>query len=187
MTKLAKALGISPMGLYTYFESRDDLLDAVADHVLSIFPSSLGLASCWQDEVRAWLSRLHDHLYNHPFALDLLAWDGHISAAWFKAWLPIYRLLRQQGLEGDALRFALTWFLQVALGTMTSIRKTADFDLTSTSHDFSTLAAEDRELLSGEIVGLYSVDGAAVLQFSFDTIVSGLEVLIARSKTNPHR
>ena len=174
---LAERLGTSPMSLYTYFRSRDALLNALADHVFALFevPAS---APTWQENVRNWLQATHDHFIRHPIAPKVILWDGHVCPAWLKTWFPIARLLKEQGVQGARLAFAMSWFTTAAMGFITSrIDSPA-------KHRLSTIAYidgldEDDERLAVELwLHFQNVDQRAALEFGFDVIIHGLEAIV---------
>jgi len=72
MRGLARELGVGPMALYTYFRSKDELLDAVRDQVLH------GLADLdddgdWAARLRAIGTNLYQLLVAHPSLIHLFA------------------------------------------------------------------------------------------------------------------
>jgi AcrR family transcriptional regulator len=69
---LAEELGVGAMTLYTYFRSKDELFDAVRNHVLGLFqpPPADGP---WEDRVREILRGLHRLLIEHPSLIQLIA------------------------------------------------------------------------------------------------------------------
>ena len=48
---VAAELGVGPMALYTYFRNKDELYDAVRDHLMGLLPAVPGDAA-WPDQVR---------------------------------------------------------------------------------------------------------------------------------------
>ena len=49
---VAAELGVGPMALYTYFRNKDDLYDAVRDHLMGLLPA-VPQDVAWPDQVRA--------------------------------------------------------------------------------------------------------------------------------------
>ncbi|HLG89566.1 MAG TPA: TetR family transcriptional regulator [Alphaproteobacteria bacterium] len=174
---LAERLGTSPMSLYTYFRSRDALLNALADHVFALFevPPSAGT---WQDDVRNWLHATYNHFLQHPIAPKVIVWDGHVCPAWLKTWFPIARLLKEQGLEGQRLAFAMSWFTTAAMGFITSrIDSPAKHKLSMIAH-IEGLDETDERLAVELWLHFQNVDQKAALEFGFDVLVRGLEAII---------
>ncbi|QNE22506.1 TetR/AcrR family transcriptional regulator [Kribbella qitaiheensis] len=69
---LAAELGVGPMALYTYFRNKDDLYDAVRNHLMGLLlpvPSDVP----WQDQVRSVCRGLRALMLQHPCLSQLLA------------------------------------------------------------------------------------------------------------------
>src|SRR6516164_4266948 len=67
MSKLGKRVGASTMALYTYFPSRNALLDAVADHIFSqlVLPPE---SATWEVATVEWINALYSHFERFPVA-----------------------------------------------------------------------------------------------------------------------
>lgn len=74
MRKLGAELGVEAMSLYHYVESKNDLLDAVADHLFGLIdlPRSVGLEE-WERAIRLGLRAFRAVLLEHEAALELFA------------------------------------------------------------------------------------------------------------------
>jgi AcrR family transcriptional regulator len=118
MRSLAARLGVGPMALYTYFRSKDELLDAVRDHVLR------GLADepagpAWDDRLREIGTALYRLLVAHPALIHLFATRplaGHEAAEATEAQL---RTLREAGFGRATAAHAHLALLHHALGAAT--------------------------------------------------------------------
>lgn len=64
MPKLAKRLGVGVMSLYTHVDSKDDLLDSVAQRVLAGLPAPSG--GDWQTRLACHFRDLRAALTRHP-------------------------------------------------------------------------------------------------------------------------
>lgn len=171
LTAVARGLGVSPMALYTYVPNRDALKTAVAERILSTLPDPApGLS--WRAQTHGWLWNMHDLLERYPMLFSLMAWEGHASEAWVKAWLPIHRRLQAEGLEGDRLAFATSWFQHAALGLIWSDRTTARIGAKA---DPAHLGGESAEQ---EAAAFAAVDRRAMLDFGFRRILDGLQLLL---------
>ena len=71
MPKLAKHLGVGVMSLYTHVDSKDDLLDAVAQQVLASLPAPSG--EDWQTRLACHFRDLRTALVRHPGLGTVLA------------------------------------------------------------------------------------------------------------------
>lgn len=118
MRALAADLGVGPMALYTYFRSKDELLDAVRDQVLR------GLADAradgdWVDRLRAIGTNLYRLLVAHPTLIHLFATRplaGHEAAEATEAQLAA---LRDAGFDRVTAARAHLTLLHHALGAAT--------------------------------------------------------------------
>ena len=81
MPKLAKHLGVGVMSLYTHVDSKDDLLDAVAHHVLASLPAPSG--GDWQARLACHFRDLRAALVQHPGLGTVLAAKNVAVAAVF--------------------------------------------------------------------------------------------------------
>jgi AcrR family transcriptional regulator len=118
MRGLAGELGVGPMALYTWFRSKDELLDAVRDQVLR------GLAGTpadghWADRLRAIGINLYRLLVEHPTLIHLFATRplaGHEAAEATEAQLAA---LRDAGFDRVTAARAHLTLLHHALGAAT--------------------------------------------------------------------
>lgn len=118
MRSLADGLGVGPMALYTYFRSKDELLDAVRDHVLRELPAEPADAA-WDDRLRAIGLGLYRLLVAHPALIHLFATRplaGHEAAGATEAQL---RTLREAGFGRATAAHAHLALLHHALGAAT--------------------------------------------------------------------
>ena len=79
---VAAELGVGPMALYTYFRNKDDLYDAVRDHLMGLLPD-VPQDVPWPDQVRAVCRSLRLLMLEHPCLAQLLAGrplSGHETA-----------------------------------------------------------------------------------------------------------
>lgn len=81
MPKLARRIGAGVMTLYTYYPSRDALLDDVAEEVFRRWQPPEPTER-WQDYVLEWQVRLLDHFLRYPIGLKVIAWDDHMAPSW---------------------------------------------------------------------------------------------------------
>src|SRR5690606_29778354 len=71
--RLAAALGVRGPSLYNYFETKDDLLHAVANDVIAqVDITMLGQAD-WRDALQAWARSYRSVLAAHPNIVPFLA------------------------------------------------------------------------------------------------------------------
>jgi AcrR family transcriptional regulator len=118
MRALADRLGVRPMALYTYFASKDELLDAARDHILRDLDSHPG-AGAWDDRLRAVGLALYRLLVAHPALIHLFATRplaGHEAAQATEAHL---RVLRDAGFDRVTAARAHLTLLHHVLGSAT--------------------------------------------------------------------
>lgn len=81
MPKLARRLGVGVMSLYTHVDSRDDLLDAVAQRVLGSLPAPRG--EDWRERLTCHFGDLRAALTRHPGLGNVLSEKNVAVAAVF--------------------------------------------------------------------------------------------------------
>jgi AcrR family transcriptional regulator len=70
MHRLARELGVGTMTLYTYVDGKEDLLDGMADHVLSLI--ELPVDGEWDERIRAAILATRDVAERHPSLAELI-------------------------------------------------------------------------------------------------------------------
>lgn len=177
---VAKELGVGPMALYTYFSSKDDLLDAVRDRLLGTLPAAPARGR-WQDRVRAVCRSLRTLMLAHPCLVHLLAarpLSGHETAATAEGLL---RVLRHAGLDPQtAARTHTTLFTFVLGATAWELQLAAEqrdperarrlrTTMTSLSaDDFPTVVELSRELAA-------TAGGDNQFDYGLGLLIAGLE------------
>lgn len=118
MRALAEHLDVGPMALYTYFPSKDALLDAARDHILRELAEQPGEGD-WSERLRCVGLDLYRLLVSHPALIHLFATRplaGHEAADATEAQL---RVLRQAGFDRITATRAHLALLHHALGSAT--------------------------------------------------------------------
>ncbi len=97
---LAKRVGLSPMGLYTYFPSRESILEAVLDR----FAKSLDIAPIagerWDDTIRRITGILLQILHEHPQTMRI---NYDLRDSWARTqYRSVYIIHKDQGMPDDA-------------------------------------------------------------------------------------
>lgn len=118
MRRLAEELGVGPMALYTWFRSKDELLDAVRDQVLT------GLAAAqadgdWADRLRAIGTSLYRLLVAHPTLIHLFATRPLAGTEAAEATEAQLAALRDAGFDRVTAARAHLTLLHHALGAAT--------------------------------------------------------------------
>lgn len=115
MRSLATELGVGAMALYTYFRSKDELLDAVRDHVMGLLGPA-PVSGTWEERLRSYNLALYRLLVDHPVLTHLFATRplaGHEAADATNAQL---QMLRDAGFGRDAAAHAHMTLLLHVLG-----------------------------------------------------------------------
>ncbi|WP_237565863.1 TetR/AcrR family transcriptional regulator [Ornithinimicrobium cerasi] len=91
MRKLGAELGVEAMALYRHVSGREDLLEAVVDHLLEGMLPSLDddLTSTWQGYLQTLAHQVREVASEHPHAFPLVA-TRHPAAPWLRP--PLRRL-----------------------------------------------------------------------------------------------
>ena len=71
MSSVASALGFTPMSLYRYVTSKDDLLVLMQERGIGVPPESIPEADDWRDAIRAWARETAQLYVDHPWLLDI--------------------------------------------------------------------------------------------------------------------
>jgi len=123
---LAGELGVGPMALYTYFRNKDELYDAVRNHLLGEDPAEPG-DGAWPDQVRAVCRGLRHQMLRHPCLVQLLAsrpLSGHETARMAEGLLTV---LRSAGFDAEgAARTHTSLFTYVLGSTSWELRMAAE-------------------------------------------------------------
>jgi AcrR family transcriptional regulator len=73
LPKLGRALGADPTAVYRHFASKDDLVLAIADHLIEEAQGDISARECWVDTVIDVARRLRRTYRAHPAAASLSA------------------------------------------------------------------------------------------------------------------
>ncbi len=71
LPKLGRALGADPTAVYRHFPSKDDLVLAIADHLIEEAMTGLGPHACWVETVTDCVRRMRRTYCDHPAAASL--------------------------------------------------------------------------------------------------------------------
>ena len=123
---VAAELGVGPMALYTYFRNKDDLYDAVRNHLMALVPA-VPEGEVWPDQVRAVCRNLRRLMLEHPCLAQLLGsrpLSGHETARVAEGLLGV---LRSAGFDKEtAARTHTTLFTYVLGATSWEIQMAAE-------------------------------------------------------------
>lgn len=100
MRKLGQALGVEAMSLYNHVANKDDLLDGIADLVLSEFQLSSAEEE-WEAAIRTCAISAHDALLRHPWACNLILSSTRVHPARLRYIESLLRCLREAGFSAQ--------------------------------------------------------------------------------------
>jgi AcrR family transcriptional regulator len=123
---LAAELGVGPMALYTYFRNKDDLYDAVRNHLMGLLPP-VPDGVPWQDQVRAVCRSLRSLMLQHPCLAQLLAGRPLSGQETARVAEGLLGVLRSAGFDKEtAARTHTTLFTYVLGSTSWEIQMAAE-------------------------------------------------------------
>ena len=105
MPKLAQRLGVGTMSLYRHVHDKDDLIDAVAEHVIRAVEVPPGAPDDWEGRVVGYLRALRDAALAHPALCRILADRGLTVGPVFDQLEELHGILVSAGFaDTDAVR-----------------------------------------------------------------------------------
>lgn len=115
MRRLAERLDIDPMSVYNHFDSKDALLDGLAEALwreVQLPAGELG----WQEAFRALATSVRDLAARHPHAYGLLLGRGILPSPALKAIDAVLRALERAGLDRERSAEMIRTLLAYAAG-----------------------------------------------------------------------
>ena len=180
--KLALRLNVSVMTLYTYFPSRDALLNEVASTIFHSFEAPARDLP-WREAMTAWLDECRRLLDRYPVGLYLIKLEVEVSPSWIGVLTPLVRILAGMGLSDHEIFVTSNWVTRISLALLmargslpeegTSIR---DF-----AAPLADMSDEDRALLVAVSMadpGLRAAD--EIYDLGMRNVILGLEDLLAK-------
>lgn len=135
--RLARTLGVAPMSIYGYIDSKDDLLDRMTAQMMDRFEVPVSSALDWGEEVFLIFVAFHDLLMANPSLGRLLATRRVISLGVTRKISATLTHLRDAGLSSEVCVRADALLTAYTLGSV-------DFKLRRT--DPGSYPAEDAEI-----------------------------------------
>ena len=183
MRAVAARLGAVPMALYNHFATKEELVDALLDRVLSRFEPEPPTDD-WQEDLRRFAGAHRRLLTAHAWAVAPLFSQPNPGLSSVRIGELALAILRRGGLSGASGVAAFSGVIALNYG-WSSFTAARDLDPGSPGHDVgATLAALPRNqypltvAIAGEM-GAYGSD--AHYDFVLDQFLSGLG---ATSRTN---
>lgn len=105
MPRLAEHLGVGTMSLYRHVDTKDDLLDAVAERLVSSVEVPDGEPADWESRVVGYLRSVRAEALRHPALARLLADRGLTTGSVFDQLEAVHSILCAAGFSvRDAVR-----------------------------------------------------------------------------------
>jgi len=118
MRRLGACLGVEAMSLYNHVASKDDLLEAVASHLLELVEVPDPPEPDWRSQLRAIASNVRAVGLRHPRAFPLLVSQRHPTLA---SWAPLvggFVASRRAGLDERTSVHVVQTFTGFLVGTV---------------------------------------------------------------------
>jgi AcrR family transcriptional regulator len=178
MRRLATALGVTAMTLYTYVRSKDELLDAVVDRVVSHELDLGGFAGSWRADLGELMRRIYAMLVANPFIVRVRLRRPLASPRQLQVNEAGVRILMQGGFDAREAARAYRSLLVVTFGF-------AAFGPPEDSRDqenavraaLAGLSADDYPYLTraaAETVETHA-PGPALFEYTLERALEGLE------------
>ena len=116
---IARHIKVTPMAIYTYFASKDALMQALSQRLLEGFATDHPDGLEPVEALRAWSHAIRRHFLANPSLIRMLAWDGgHNSVAWLNSSEPMLAALGGLGLDDATFAQAVLWTWSTVLGAI---------------------------------------------------------------------
>jgi AcrR family transcriptional regulator len=181
LAKLAKRLNATSMSIYTYFPNRGAILDAVGEHIFAMFEFPEINSRPWCEIISDWFLETHDLTKRYPVIFKIIFWDQRYSTSWLKRWwLPLARLLEDQGIQGCSLAYTMNWLTTSVFGLLSAYVRAEGSGNPARVEGAELLSVPDKALAS-DLWLVLAEDRTGALHFGFRNILGTLETLIAGS------
>jgi AcrR family transcriptional regulator len=119
LNAVARSLNVTPMALYSYFSSRDELMQAATAALLDDLVIALPEGAAPVEKIRTWAYAFREHLLRRPQLINMLSWEnGHASVAWVNKSAVVFEALERLGLSGRKLGETTLWIWSVVMGAI---------------------------------------------------------------------
>jgi AcrR family transcriptional regulator len=118
MERIASALGVRTMSLYTHVRNREDLVEGAIELSFASWTTTTVGAAGWEDEVRAWCRALGEHGRRFSPLVREMAAGGSFQPALLEKIALLIRSLRRAGLDDRAIADAVRWIPQTVFGAI---------------------------------------------------------------------
>lgn len=116
---IARHLKVTPMAIYTYFASKDALMQALSGRLLDGLDRGLAEQEPPMESLRSWACAIRRHFLANPSLIRMLTWEGgHNSVAWLNSSERMLSAIRSLGLDDDTYAQAVLWTWGTVLGAV---------------------------------------------------------------------
>jgi AcrR family transcriptional regulator len=140
MRAVAARLGAVPMALYNHFATKDELVDALLDRVLSRFEPAPGTDD-WTDDLRRFARAHRRLLVEHPWAVAPLFTRPNPGMSSVRIGEHALAILRRGGLSKARAVAAFSGIIALNYG-WSSFTAARDLDPEGPSHDVGAMLAQ---------------------------------------------
>ena len=158
---VATELGASPMALYRYFATKDELVDALLDRVLGRFEEP-ATTDDWFADLHAFARNHYAMLASQPWAITPLVSHPNPGLNALPIGEIALRILARGGITGDDAVVAFSGILAMNYGWASFVSARQDAVETSVQDERTTSAVPARDYpLTGEVADALSQYGSA--------------------------
>jgi len=119
ISAIARALGVTPMALYTYFGNRDELMQALSARLLAGLFVDMPPNATPIEQVFAWAHAVRNYCLEHPQIHTMLMWEGgHSSTAWLNFSQPLFDAAQSLGFTGARQGLVMLWLWNSVMGAV---------------------------------------------------------------------
>jgi AcrR family transcriptional regulator len=137
---VAARLGAAPMALYNHFATKDELVDALLDRVLSRFEPEPATDD-WTEDLRRFARAHRRLLVEHPWAVAPLFSQPNPGMGSVRIGELALRILRRGGFSGAGAVAAFSGIIALNYG-WSSFTAARDLDPEGPSHDVGAMLAQ---------------------------------------------
>jgi AcrR family transcriptional regulator len=179
VARIAAEVDAVPAALYRHFSGLDDLLDGVLSRVLGSVELEIRRRASWPEQIRDWMTSVHDHLLRYPAVLPLLGRRGRTSPAWLDAVSVQIGILERVGLSGAELARTHLWIVETTVGLVIQEASLSVPDqIAGARASVAQMSAEGRARFAPLLPHLARLDGAAFFAFVSDRTIESLVAVV---------
>lgn len=179
MANLARNLGSGVMSLYRYFRNREELLDAIGEHLIGLWQAPEMEGRPWQDVLYDWLSETQRLWDDYPAALRVIFWNTSRSSLWAGIWtVPLIDLLKREGMDDEKIAFATYWLGTSAIGCIVMENQRPGQGIDAPAAGTFSGVSIDTTYVSSILDQANSIQRREIQAFSFRNIIQGIESLM---------